>query len=189
LEFFRTWAKRVLTFSTLLKTAFNRWRLVRRGACIADDACIGEGEFSGRAPHLSVGASSFIGRASIMLHEDVNIGAHVCINDRVIILTATHDVGDPQWRHIKKPVIIGDFAWISTGATILPGVEIGRGAVVGAAAVVTKSVPAYGIAVGNPAVLLKKMRTPELRYSPVRFLAFQDAWLGAPISPADAKEL
>jgi len=69
-----------------------------------------------------------------MLHDEVRIGSHVCINDGVVILTASHDVNDPHWRAVTKPVVIDDYAWIATGATILPGVRIGRGAVVGASA-------------------------------------------------------
>ena len=113
-----------------------------------------------------------------MLHDTVEIGSCVSINDGVVILTASHDIKDPEWRQVSKPVRIGDFAWIATGATILPGVQIGSGAVIGAAAVVSKDVPAYAAAVGNPAVIRENKRTLELRYNPVRFLAFQDAWLG-----------
>lgn len=55
----------------------------------------------------------------------------------------------------KGPIIVHDDVWIGYGATILSGVELGQGAVIGARAVVTKSVPPYAIVVGNPAVIIK----------------------------------
>jgi acetyltransferase-like isoleucine patch superfamily enzyme len=178
LEFFRTWAKRILTMPTLFKTAFHRWRLIRRGASIADDSCIGEVKLTGRLSRLLVGASSFVGRAEIMLHDTVTIGAHVCVNDGVLILTASHDLRDPSWVQVAKPVVIGDYAWIASRAVILPGVHIGRGAVVGAGAVVSRDVPPLALAVGNPAIIREDRRIGEFNYHPVHFLAFQQAWLG-----------
>lgn len=63
-------------------------------------------------------------------------------------------------RPPERPVRIGAAAWIADNVTILEGVEIGNGAIVGAGAVVTTSVPAYAIAVGNPARVLR-YRYPE----------------------------
>ncbi len=68
----------------------------------------------------------------------------------------------PEYRHIrgcpatKGDIVIGNDVWIGYGAIILSGVTIGDGAVVGAGAVVAKDVEAYGIAVGNPARVVKK---------------------------------
>ena len=59
------------------------------------------------------------------------------------------------WRR-AQPVVIGHDVWIGHGAIVLPGRRIGHGAVIGAGAVVTKDVPAYAIAVGNPARILRK---------------------------------
>lgn len=56
-----------------------------------------------------------------------------------------------------KPVLIQKGAWIGAGATILPGISIGKHAIVGAAAVVTKDVPDYAIVVGNPAKVVKTL--------------------------------
>jgi len=177
-EFLRTWAKRVLTAPSLVRMTVSRMRLVRRGALIGEDSCLGAVKVMGKAGLLSVGRSSFIGQAKIAVHDRVEIGSNVCINDGVLILTASHSVDDPLWGPITKPVVIGDYAWIAVGAMILPGVRIGRGAVVGAGAVVSKNVPDYAVATGNPAIIREGRRTRKLTYTPVRFLAFQDAWLG-----------
>lgn len=55
----------------------------------------------------------------------------------------------------EKPVYIGNDVWIGSRVTILPGVTIGNGAIIGASAVVTKDVPPYAVACGNPAQVVK----------------------------------
>ena len=64
---------------------------------------------------------------------------------------------------------------------VLPGVTIGRGAVVGAGAVVSKDVPEYAVAAGNPARVRGGVRPTTLAYSPVRLVALVNAWLGRPL--------
>jgi maltose O-acetyltransferase len=79
----------------------------------------------------------------------------------VIILTINHkydrlDISMLEQGHQPpEPVIIADDVWIGTRAIILPGISIGRGAIIGAAAVVTKNVPEYAIVCGNPAKVVK----------------------------------
>lgn len=177
-EFFKTWAKRIVTAPSMLRISLKRGQLVRAGATLAGDVCIGDVKIQGYMNNLTVGESSFIGRATIMLHDKLTIGSRVCINDNVTLLTASHDLRDPLWRRTSAGIQIEDYAWIATGSTILPGVTIGRGAVVGAGAVVTRDVPAYALAIGNPAMVKEHKRTSQLNYSPVEFMAFQEAWLG-----------
>jgi acetyltransferase-like isoleucine patch superfamily enzyme len=62
---------------------------------------------------------------------------------------------DAAWETSKTSVEIEEDVWIGANCVILPGVTIGRGAVIGAGSVVTKSVPAYSIYVGNPAKLMR----------------------------------
>jgi acetyltransferase-like isoleucine patch superfamily enzyme len=176
-NFYKAWAKRIIAFPTLLRRNFHRFKLVRKGASISNTAEIGEVKIEGYKGNLSVGDFTFIGRVYMALHDKVEIGARVCINDGVEILTASHDVSDPKWSHVKRKVIIDDYAWIGTGAIILPGVHIGYGAVVGARAVVTKSVANGAIVVGNPARPILKNRSQQLDYNPCEFLAANRAWL------------
>ena len=56
-----------------------------------------------------------------------------------------------------KPVRVCKGAWVGAGSTLLPGVTVGRYAIVGAASVVTKDVPDYAVAVGNPARVIKHL--------------------------------
>lgn len=176
-KFFRTWGKRLFSFQELLLRNRRRNKLVKNGAVIHETAEIGEVNIAGGISFLSIGKQSFLGKVTINIHDEIKIGNRVCINDGVEILTASHDVADPAWKEVKGKIIIEDYAWIGTGAMILPGVTIGRGAVVGARAVVSKSVDADTIVVGNPAKAINRTRGKDLQYNPCEFLAANRAWL------------
>ena len=81
----------------------------------------------------------------------LHIGAHVSISPEVTVLTASHGVNDPQFRVEVRPVVMEDHVWIGTRAMIMPGVTLGRGSVVAAGAVVTRSVPPLTVVAGVPA--------------------------------------
>ena len=176
-SFYRAWGKRMLSFPNLMVSNRQRTLLTRKGAKIDNTAEIGEVSVEGRKRLLTIGAFSFLGRVKIALHDEVKIGERVCINDGVDILTASHDVLDPKWQHIKGKIEIEDYVWIGTGAMILPGVTLGRGCVVGARAVVSKSVEPGTIVVGNPAKIVSKKRVEQLNYNPCEFLTVNRSWL------------
>ena len=87
------------------------------------------------------------------------IGDGVLIGHNTTIATLNHDF-NPQKRANLHPnaVKIGQNVWIGSDCTILPGVEIGDGSIIGAGSVVTKSVEKNCIAVGNPARVIKKIQ-------------------------------
>lgn len=89
----------------------------------------------------------------------VNIGSHVLIGPGVHIYTATHPADASMRRKAAygKPVNIGDDCWIGGGAIICPGVTIGKGCIIGAGSVVTRDIPDYSMAAGNPAKVIKKL--------------------------------
>ena len=91
------------------------------------------------------------------------IGNNVDIAREVNIWTLEHDVNDDEHCTIGGDVIIEDYVWIASRATILPGVRIGRGAVVACGAVVTKDVPSMSIVGGIPAKVIGK-RNNNLSY-------------------------
>jgi len=177
IKFYAAWAKRALSIPELLRRNYRRRKLTSKGAYISETAEIGSIDVGGAKKNLTIGSNSFLGKVQIALHDKVTIGDMVCINDGVILLTASHNVKDPLWQHIKAPIIIDDYAWVATNAIILPGVHIGKGAVVGAGAVVSKNVGAYEIVAGNPAHVLSKRRVENLQYNPCSFLAANMAWL------------
>jgi maltose O-acetyltransferase len=81
----------------------------------------------------------------------LSIGSNVSISPEVAMLTMQHGSDDPEFRTVVSPVTIEDHVWIGTRAMILPGVTIGKGAIVAAGAVVTRDVPARAIVGGVPA--------------------------------------
>lgn len=114
-------------------------------------------------PSLVIDDGVYIGRfAQINAMGDVTIEHDVLISDRVFITDSTHDSGDDavpiirQGRRFEAPVKICSGCWIGIGAVILPGVTIGRNAIVGPNTVVHKDVPELGMAFGNPAKVVMR---------------------------------
>ncbi|MHC5825559.1 MAG: acyltransferase, partial [Nostoc sp.] len=174
----KQWAKRILSFPKLITVLKTKFLLKIRGSKIGSISIISNKSIiEGSLHQLTIGDCTFIGQAYLAIHADIRIGSFVVINDGVKLLTASHDVNDPSWSSFAQPIIIDDYAWIATDAIILPGVHIGKGAIVGAGAVVTKNIPEYNIAVGNPAKLLDKQRVQQLKYNPVQLVACYEAWL------------
>ena len=94
----------------------------------------------------------------------ITIGDNVSISEGTFILTLQHDLNDAvNFDNTGAPVIIEDYVFIGSRAMIMPGVTIGRGAAVGAGAIVTKSVEPYTIVAGVPAKPIG-MRRPDLTY-------------------------
>ena len=92
--------------------------------------------------------------------NEVHIGHDVMIGPNVQIYTAAHELqAEARIRgwEVAKPIVIEDNVWIGGGAILLPGVSIGRNAVVGAGAVVSRSVPANIVVAGNPARVIREI--------------------------------
>lgn len=101
----------------------------------------------------------------------ITVGDNVLIASNVQLYTATHPVElserlTPDWnpqseeyfcRTYALPITIGDGCWLGGGVIVLPGVNIGRGAVIGAGSVVTKDIPENSLAVGNPCRVIRKL--------------------------------
>jgi acetyltransferase-like isoleucine patch superfamily enzyme len=101
------------------------------------------------------------------LHPKVRplvIGNNVSIAGEVRIFTMEHDIDDPDFKEREGTVAIEDYVVIGTRVTILPGVRIGKGAVIASGAVVTKDVPAYALVGGVPAQVIRE-RSKDLRYT------------------------
>lgn len=88
---------------------------------------------------------------TIDVRSGLSIGNNVSVSPEVMILGGTHDVNAPRFNDIAGFVTVEDHVWIGARAMILPGVTLGRGAVVAAGSVVTKNVPPLTIVAGVPA--------------------------------------
>lgn len=95
---------------------------------------------------------TFFGRGGITIGDGVFIGP------KCNLITINHDV-DPDNRSATcgRPIVIEDKVWIGINSTILPGVRIGHGSIVGAQSVVTHDVPPMTIVAGNPARIIRKI--------------------------------
>jgi acetyltransferase-like isoleucine patch superfamily enzyme len=113
---------------------------------------------------LTVGVGTTIGFGCLLDNRrGISVGSNVAIAHRSSIYTLGHDVDAADFSVKGAPVIIEDDVCLFAHSMVMPGVRIGRGAVVYAGSVVTRDVPAYAIVGGNPARILRQ-RTRALNY-------------------------
>lgn len=177
------WCKRIFYLPALLSLLMKVSVCRRRGATIGRMTFLGGAVFVGKLNRLTIGAEVALGRCQIHLNSNVSIGNRVVMNGGVTLLTGTHDIKSRNWKLSTKPIVIEDYAWLAVNAMVLPGVRIGRGAVVGANAVVRRDVAAYEVVVGNPAMPLGTQRRRDLSYSPTALYAPIEAWVGPQFVP------
>lgn len=136
------------------------------GMRLAQTATVHRGvEF--RSPRqIEIGEDSVIGFDVILDGRcGITIGRHVNISSHAAIWTMQHDLRDPNFGAHGRPVVIGDWVWLSFRSTVLPGVTVGEGAVVAAGAVVTRDVPSFAIVAGSPARVVGERSPRELNYT------------------------
>lgn len=102
--------------------------------------------------NLEIGHNAAVGD-SVTLYAlgPITIGDNATVSQRAHLCAGTHDFRSPSMPLVKSPIMIGENAWICAEAFIGPGVEIGAAAVVGARAVVVRSIPPGIVVAGNPA--------------------------------------
>jgi acetyltransferase-like isoleucine patch superfamily enzyme len=131
--------------------------------------------------HISIGADTIIGeRATLdgrrqLLNSQggLAIGNHVDIASEVMIWTSEHDINSNTMQAIEAKVIIEDYVFIGPRAIILPGVKVGKGAVVAAGAVVTKNVEPRSVVAGVPAKSIAVRNMTNFTYKLGRSRLFQ----------------
>jgi maltose O-acetyltransferase len=111
--------------------------------------------------NIQIGNDGYLNvQCTILDCAEVLIGNHVMVGPAVQIYTAAHLLqaeARNRGLEVAKRIVIEDNVWIGGGAILLPGVTIGRNAVVGAGAVVPKSVPANTVVAGNPARVFRRI--------------------------------
>lgn len=97
--------------------------------------------------------------ANLYLRAELRIGNGTIIGPNLTVHTANHQYeGDAvpyDDVYIGKSVVIEENVWIGANVTLLPGIRIGRGAIIGACSVITKDIPEFAVAAGNPAKVIK----------------------------------
>lgn len=115
--------------------------------------------------NIVIGEDTIVGETGVLDGRDkLIIGDHTDIASEVMIYNSKHDIENEFFTAIDAPVEIDDYVFIGPRAIIMPGVKIGRGAVIAAAAVVTKDVPPYAIVAGIPAKIIGERRNKDLSY-------------------------
>lgn len=112
---------------------------------------------------MIIGDNSYIGEGCNLRAGGgvLKIGRQCSISQNITIVVSNHQhkrgeyIKNQPWTTHNNFVVIEDDVWIGANSVVLPGVTIGKGAIVGAGSVVTKDVPPYAIVVGNPARVIK----------------------------------
>lgn len=138
---------------------FNDFRLGEKSV-IEDFATINNG-----VGDVLIGDHTMIGIGCVVIGP-VKIGHNVMLAQNIVVSGLNHgyeDVSLPPSRQkeIRKQIIISDDVWIGANSVITAGVTIGKHVVIGAGSVVTKDVPDFCVAVGNPARVVKKYSTED----------------------------
>ena len=108
-----------------------------------------------RPKNVTIGKNVTVMNGVLMMSAGgITIEDNVMIAANVQLISNNHD---PYDRYVItcKPILIKEGAWIGAGATILPGVTIGKYAIIGANSIKSKNIPDYGVAVGSPAKVIK----------------------------------
>jgi len=147
----------------------KRMLLKRKGIIIQNNCTFSGVEFLGKAmiepycrlngdPKIIIGTNFYM-NAGCHILGNIIMGNDVQIGPKTVIWGRDHGLSKDklirEQPHNKQPITIGNDVWIGANVTIIKGVNIGNGAVIGAGSVVTKDIPDYGIAVGNPAETIK----------------------------------
>lgn len=123
---------------------------------------------------VSIGNGTIVGdRCFLDGRAPLTIGDNVDIASQVLIYNSEHDINSDNFQPIEESVVIGDYVFIGSRAIILPGVKIGRGAVIGAGAVVTKNVKSFDIVGGVPAQKIGERKNKNPHYKLGRVRLFQ----------------
>lgn len=162
------------SFSYIPSHTLRRFLYKCSGMRIGNGSTIHMGATFHNPGNISIGDDTIVGEGSLLDgRNSLTIGNHVAIASEVMIYNAEHDIHDKDFSPLLEPVIIEDYVFIGPRAIILPGITVGKGAVVAAGAVVTKSVEPYTIVGGVPAKVIGKRKSTELNYKIGRAALFR----------------
>lgn len=146
------------------------WKKIRRWLCrplfahCGENVNIESGAIFGRGENVRIGDNSDIG-INCQIWGTVSIGNDSFMGPEVVIRTTNHNFWQTnlpirlQGSEKEAPVKIGNDVWIGQRAIILPGINIGNHAIIGAGSVVTKNIEPWAIVGGNPARIIRMRKT------------------------------
>ena len=136
---------------------FNKF-VLGKGSTIEDYCTVNNG-----VGDVIIGDNTLIGMGNTIIGP-ITIGNNVIFAQNIVASALNHEYRDPNSPiHLQPiitgPIIIEDDCWIAANAVITAGVRIGKHSVIAAGAVVTKDIPSYAVAVGNPAKVIKQFNS------------------------------
>lgn len=138
---------------------WRRFLLRLFGAKIASTARIYGSARVWYPPNLTMGEHSVIGWGTLVYSQAmVELEDFAIASQRAHLCTGTHDIDDPDFQLITKPITIRRHAWVASDAFVGPGVTLEEGAVLGGRGVTFKSLPAWTVFGGNPAREIRKRK-------------------------------
>lgn len=143
----------------------RRYFIRRTVGRLGHDCFFAMGVETRRGRNITIGDHTIVNKRVLLDGRGgkLTLGSNVDIAQEVNIWTLSHDPQDDFHAPVGADVCIEDYVWIASRATILPGVRLGRGAVVAAGSVVTKDVPPMTIVAGVPAKKIGQ-RKSQLKY-------------------------
>lgn len=115
--------------------------------------------------NITIGTDTIIGEGAVLDGRALlTIGNHVDIASEVMIYNCEHNIHSTDFHPVCSEVVVEDYAFFGPRVIVLPGVKIGKGAVIAAGAVVTKDVDPYTIVGGIPAKVIGERKEKELHY-------------------------
>lgn len=148
---------------------------------IKDHCTIGASFIALFGGKITVDENTYIGGGTVLQSKErITIGKNVIVANNVLLVDNNNHPTAPEermkmsqcndflnddlwsWKYAEsKPIIIEDNVWIGRDSRILKGVKIGKGSIVALGAIVTHDVPPYSVVAGNPAKVVKKLKSPE----------------------------
>ncbi len=143
----------------------NAWRIILLrlfGASVSDQASVWSSVRVWDPVNLWMEDGSTLGPDVICYNmAPISLGAGALVSQRAQLCTGSHDIDDPKFTLITKPINIGRNAWIAANAFVGPGVQVGEGAVLGACAVAFSNLAPWTVYPGNPARPVRERRSPH----------------------------
>jgi putative colanic acid biosynthesis acetyltransferase WcaF len=99
--------------------------------------------------------------AEIYNPAGITLGSHVILSQESYLCGATHDYNDPKFPLLAYQMTLGPYAWICARASVLPGVNVGEGAVLGLGAIATRELQPWTVYSGNPAQPIRERQQTE----------------------------
>lgn len=110
-------------------------------------------------PHLRLGENVLIGPGARLYNQGrISIGARTVVSQGAYLCASSHDIADPDFQLVLRPISVGEGCWIAAEAFVGPGVTVGDGAVVAARAALFTDATAMGVYRGNPAAFVRERR-------------------------------